>query len=81
MLHIRGRFIMCADSTPEKKAEDSKPKFDWADAVIDALIMAGVSGGAAYIGAGSEVGAIKAAFIAFVTFLAIKRGLIKKTGD
>jgi hypothetical protein len=79
-LHIRGKFIMCADSTPNapKAEEELKPKFDWGDALIDAVIMSGVTGITAYVGTGSELGAIKAGLLAFFTFLAIKRGLIEK---
>ena len=60
-------------------------KFDWADALYDALIVGGIAFGNALVGSladGSLTGwdltvASCTAFLSFVTFLGIKRKLVK----
>lgn len=80
-LTVRGKTFSCL-SESTKAVE---PKFDWENALIDAVITSGITffsslgGGAVAVGASTHV--IQAATIAalsqFFVFLALKRGLIQ----
>jgi hypothetical protein len=81
-LTIRGFIICCADSTTNVMAK----KFDWGNALIDAIIVSGITffstlGGTAIAGDVSPIhiltSATVAAFSQFFIFLALKRGLVK----
>ena len=80
-LTVRGLIIHCVNST----ANSGMQRFDWADALIDAAIISGVTffstlGGGAVAGI-SAVHTVEAATVAafsqFFVFLALKRGLIQ----
>jgi hypothetical protein len=80
-LSIRGRVFACVDD----KNRVVEQKFDWENALIDAVITSGITfftalGGGAVAG-GSSMNIIVAATVAalsqFFIFLALKRGLIQ----
>jgi hypothetical protein len=82
-LTVKGLIVYCKNniaSSPEKK-------FDWADALVDATIISGLTffstlGGGSVAGLES-LSAIKAAAIAacaqLFVFLALKRGIVQST--
>jgi hypothetical protein len=80
-LTVRGFTVCCANA----KTTTVEQKFDWGNALIDAIITSGITffgtlGGVAATGA-SGINILEAATIAafsqFFVFLALKRGLIK----
>jgi hypothetical protein len=80
-LTVKGLIIYCANSMTNV----SERKFDWADALIDALIISGLTffstlGGGSVAGLGMVAG-LKAAAVAacaqFFVFLALKRGIVQ----
>jgi hypothetical protein len=79
---VWGRFCAAVDSSVNEVAQ----KFDWANALADAGIMAGVSffgalGGTAVVGipaAAALCAAGISALFSFFLFLAGKRGLVKQ---
>jgi hypothetical protein len=80
-MRIFGKMRVNSNADPSAKA-----KFDWTDAFIDAIITAGVSACSAYVGVAScglsDVLVIRAvvfaAVTAFCSYIALKRGLIKR---
>ncbi len=80
-LTIKGFIIYCTN-----KINEMEKKFDWENALIDAIIISGVTffsalGGGAITGI-NTLNAIEAASVAalsqFFVFLALKRGLIQQ---
>jgi hypothetical protein len=80
-LTVKGLIIYCTNSM----ANISEQKFDWADALVDAAIISGLTFFST-LGGGSVAGleglsALKAASIAacaqFFVFLALKRGIVQ----
>jgi len=74
--------VCCANA-----ANNLEQRFDWADALIDALIISGLTffstlGGGSVAGLGVDAG-LKAATVAacaqFFVFLALKRGIVQST--
>jgi hypothetical protein len=79
-LTVKGLRIYCANSI----ANSQMQRFDWADALIDAAIVSGLTffstlGGGSIAGeaaAGLEAAAV-AACAQFFIFLALKRGIVQ----
>jgi len=81
-LTVKGLIIYCANNV----ANIETKKFDWADALVDAAIISGLTffstlGGGSVAGL-EGVSAMKAAAIAacaqFFIFLALKRGIVQQ---
>lgn len=84
-LTVNELIVYCANSV----ASISGQKFDWADALVDAVIISGLAffsslGGGSVAGLNAEAG-IKAATVAacaqFFVFLALKRGIVQSAQD
>jgi hypothetical protein len=81
-LTVRGLTVCCANNN----TTTIEQKFDWENALIDAIITSGITffsalGGTALIGDVNTVHIIESATVAalsqFFIFLALKRGLVK----
>ena len=72
MLNIKGRIIRAIEGNSTSTQET---KFDWKDAVLDATIMACITGITSYIGTSNLQGSILAGALSWFTFIGIKRGL------
>jgi hypothetical protein len=68
-LSIFGKMIRAMEGNPEPKETS---KFDWKDAMCDAVIMASISGLSAYIGTRDLIGSILAGALSFFIFLGVK---------
>jgi hypothetical protein len=81
-LTVRGFMVCCA----AEKTTKVEQRFDWGNAIIDAIITSGITffstlGGTAIAGDINTIHIIEsatvAAFSQFFVFLALKRGLVK----
>jgi len=75
MLSIKGKIIRAIEGNSTSTQET---KFDWKDAIIDALIMSSITLFSTYISTQNIQGSFIAAGLSFCTFLGIKRGIVEK---
>ena len=79
MLSRFGRVRMVAGN------DNVKEKFDWADALVDSAIIGGIAFGNALVGSLADgvlsswdvTVSVCTAFLSFITFLGVKRKLVK----
>ena len=74
MLSIKGKIKQAVEGNSTSTQET---KFDWKDAVLDATIMACITGITSYIGTSNLQGSILSGVLSWFTYIALKRGLIK----
>jgi len=60
-----------------KGTTNGNGKFDWQDALIDAAISGGITGVTCFVATQNAQGAVLAGFLAFLTWLGIKRGVVQ----
>ena len=75
MFNIKGKLKIQSTGNSTSTQET---KFDWKDAVLDAKIMACITGITSYIGTSNLQGSILAGTLSWFTFIGIKRGIIQK---
>ena len=75
MLNIKGKLKIQSTGNSTSTQET---KFDWKDAIIDALIMSSITLFSTYISTQNIQGSFIAAGLSFCTFLGIKRGIVEK---
>jgi len=75
MFNIKGKLKIQSTGNSTSTQET---KFDWKDAVLDATIMACITGITSYIGTSNLQGSILAGALSWFTFIGIKRGIIQK---